>query len=284
MTSDAREDYVLNFYRNLPFNYHSDKKLLAAEIRRANPLRAYPPLIEGLRLRPNLLDVGSGSGWLVNAAAFHHGCAARGIDFNPVVVERARETGRLLDVDVEFEVADLFTYRPGKRFQLVTSIGVLHHTADCFGAIRHIGRTLVDEVGRMFIGLYHKYGRRPFLAHFERMRRSGNSQDAMFAAFRQLYREKAKNEDETLISSWFRDQVLHPRETSHTLDEILDLLPECGFTLESTSINNFASLPIDRQLLKEQEKTFEKISEEALSKSRFFPGFFVFMARRKRVP
>ena len=263
MTSDAREDDVLNFYRNLPFNYHSDKKLLAAEIRRANPLRAYPPLIEGLRLRPNLLDVGSGSGWLVNAAAFHHGCAARGIDFNPVVVERARETGRLLDVDVEFEVADLFTYRPGKRFQLVTSIVVLHHTADCFGAIRHIGRTLVDEVGRM--------------------RRSGNSQDAMFAAFRQLYCEKAKKEDETLISSWFRDQVLHPRGTSHTLDEILDLLPECGFTLEFTSINNFASLPIDRRLLKEQEKTFEKISEEALSNSRFFPRFFVFMARRKPV-
>ena len=112
--SSVRSD-VLNFYRELPFNFHSDAKLLAAELRRSDPLQAFPPLIDRLELRPRLLDVGSGTGWLVNAAAFHHQCAARGIDFNPVAVERARSVARLLPVDVEFEV-DLFACQAAERF------------------------------------------------------------------------------------------------------------------------------------------------------------------------
>ena len=279
--SGARAD-VLAFYRELPFNFRTDAELHASELRRADPLQAYPPLVHALAARPRLLDVGSGTGWLANAAAYHHRCRAAGIDFNPVAIERAREIAKLLGLNVEFNVANLFEFSPADRFDIVTSIGVLHHTDNCLGGIAHIGKSLVSDNGRMFIGLYHTFGRRSFLAHFEQMKRSGVSQEAMYAAFRGLRTGGgAATEDDTFMRSWFRDQVLHPHETCHTLAEILPILDDFGFTLESTSINRFAPLPDDRGLLVEQEKTLGEAGQRALAEGRYFPGFFVFMARRK---
>ena len=115
---------------------------------------------------------------------------------------------------------------------MVTSIGVLHHTDDCLGGIAHIGKSLVSEDGRMFIGLYHAFGRRPFLSHFDKMQRSGASEDALYAEFRKLRSGSAAAEDETFVQSWFRDQVLHPHQTCHTLAEVLPLIEALGFVLE----------------------------------------------------
>ena len=162
----ARLD-VLAFYRQLPFNYRTDAAAHATAIRDADPLLAYPPLVDQLVEKPSMIDIGCGAGWVVNSAAYHHGCPALGIDFNPVAVERARRVADALDVDVSFEVADLFKYVPEQKLELAISIGVLHHTDDCLGAIRHIAEQIVSPGGRLFIGLYHSHGRRPFLKHFE---------------------------------------------------------------------------------------------------------------------
>ena len=240
----ARSD-VLKFYRDLPFNFYADASVHASELRRLNPLWAYPPLIQALRTRPRLLDVGSGTGWLVHAAALHHGCASTGIDFNPVAVQRAQTVAGLLGVDAVFEVADLFAYRAVERFGMVTSIGVLHHTNDCLGGIAHAARLLVGEAGRMFIGLYHAFGRRPFLSHFDRMRRRGAGEDAMYLEFRNLRTGSPIAANETFSRSWFRDQVLHPHESCHTLAEVLPVIEDLGFVLESTSINRFGPIPAD---------------------------------------
>lgn len=276
----ARAD-VLAFYRELPFNFRSTAKQHADELRRVNPLRDYPPLVARLRERPRLLDVGCGAGWLVNAAAFHYGCAAYGIDFNPIVVERAREVAGELGNHARFEVTDLFGYRPVKKFDVVTSIGVLHSTDDCLGGIEHIGRSLVAPGGRMFIGLYHEYGRRPFLRHFETMRRRGAGEDVLYAEFRRLRAGSgAPDDDEVFTRSWFRDQVLHPHETTHTLAQILPLLAELGYRLESTSINEFGPVPADPATLLFAEKKLGDQAHRALLAGRFVPGFFVFQARQ----
>ena len=36
------------------------------------------------------------------------------------------------------KVRDLFLYKPKKRFDMVSSIGVLHHTNNCINGLRHI--------------------------------------------------------------------------------------------------------------------------------------------------
>lgn len=279
LASAARAD-VLEFYRELPFNYRSSVAVQADAVRQRNALADYPPLAAALAPGVRLLDVGSGAGWLVNSAAFHFGCTAHGIDFNPVAVARARAVAAELGTRATFEVADLFRYHPAQAFDVVSSVGVLHHTDDCIGAIRHLAANLVAPGGRLFIGLYHLHGRRPFLQHFADMRAAGRSEDDMFAEFSRLRGSGPAGEDEVFLRSWFRDQVLHPHETQHTLEEICGVLDASGLELESTSVNRFQPLPPSRQALFREEAGFGVASRRALADGRYYPGFFVLMARK----
>jgi SAM-dependent methyltransferase len=275
--SGARAD-VLAFYAELPFNYRASAKSHAEKIRASDPLRAYPTLTALLAKRPDTIDVGCGAGWLVNAAAYHHACPILGIDFNPVAIERARAVAAELAVEARFEVADLFAFRPRERYALATSVGVLHHTDDCLGAIRHIVRNLLAPGGTIFTGLYHCYGRRPFRAHFDAMRRGGASDEAMFSAFRMLsHGGDARSADEVFQQSWFRDQVLHPHETCHTIEELFPVFDELGLRLEATSINRFGRLPSRQELIR-AERGLEETGRKALAEGRYFPGFFVVQA------
>jgi SAM-dependent methyltransferase len=275
--SGARPD-VLAFYRELPFNFRASARSHAEAIRASNPLRAYPTLAAVLGKRPRTVDIGCGAGWLANAVAYHHACPVVGIDFNAVAIERARAVAKELKVDARFEVADLFTFRAEERFDLVTSIGVLHHTDDCLGGLRHVVNNLLAPGGRIFIGLYHRYGRRPFMAYFEELRREGASEEAMFSAFQALSRGgDATRTDEVFQRSWFRDQVLHPHETSHTLEELFPILDELGLELEATSINRFERLQA-REELSRAERQLEEAGRRALAEKRYFPGFFIVQA------
>lgn len=276
----ARKD-VLAFYQELPFNYWESTAAHANDIRRLDPLQNYPPLVNALAARPRLLDIGCGAGWLPNAVGYHYRCPAHGIDFNPVAVARAREVARELKVETQFEVADLFNYRPSRLFDLVTCVGVLHHTDDCAGGLAHIADAMLGSDGRMFIGLYHTFARRPFLEYFQRMKRDGASTEQLYGEFRRLRSGAlAAPQDETLLRSWFRDQVLHPHETQHTLEEIIPVLDAIGFELESTSTNRFGPIPERSQLIA-GEKELENVARVALAEGRYLPGFFVFMARRR---
>ena len=81
--------------------------------------------------------------------------------------------------------------------------------------------------------------------------------------------------------SWFRDQVLHPHETQHTLIEVNEWLKEISFKLQSTSINNYKSLKrFDIKSLEKMERSLEsksfKNNVEDLS---FNPGYFTICSR-----
>lgn len=268
---------VLEFYRALPFNYHGSVEAQAEEIRRDRAsLAANPPLLELLPRVRSVLDVGCGAGWLANRIALDHPCRVTGIDFNPVAVERARAVAERLGTSAEFHVHDLFTYRPEPRPDLVVSLGVLHHTRDCLAAVEHLIEACVSEGGHLYVGLYHAFGREPFLRHFRELRERGATEDELFASYRELHHYLT---DETHLRSWFRDQVLHPLETQHTLEEMVKVLDAHGLELVSTSINRFQPIG-DRAQLFGLERDFQRRGEEALARKRYFPGFFTFLARR----
>src|SRR5262249_37367805 len=131
--------------------------------------------------------------------------------------------------------------------------------------------------GHVFIGLYHKYGRQPFLSHFQEMRKRGASEEAMLARYKELH---SGLHDDTLLLSWFRDQVLHPHETQHTLEEMVPIIIDTGMKLLSTSINQFSAIGALDNLYTEERKQRDT-AEQGLRQNKYFTGFFVFLGRKE---
>jgi carbamoyltransferase len=273
------QEKVLNFYKELPFNYYSNAVDTAVELSRDNRLQAYPVLHEYLleHRGARVIDVGCGAGWFTNSCAHYYGATAVGLDLNPVVLKQARGVARLMAgcESVRFHEGSVFEFQPGEPFDVVNSLGVLHHTPDCHGAIKRVIEWIAPG-GHLHLGLYHEYGRRPFLDHFAKLQEQA-SEAELYDEFARL---NPNITDATHMRSWFRDQVLHPHETQHTYEEIHALLESQGCIVESTSINRFGPLPpLERTI--EMERGLEQVSLKSLYKEgRYFPGFFVVWARK----
>lgn len=270
---------VLNFYRILPFNYGGSVAEHADRIVANDLTAAYPILAPLLRDRPRVLEVGCGVGWLSCAIA-HHWCSeVSAIDFNPVAIERARAIACHMKLSVEFEVADLFVFDPDRPADLVISLGVLHHTNNCHEAIRRCAMRFTKPGGHFLLGLYHKFGRHPFLKHFDDMKGAGGSEQDMLKEYCRLHNWLG---DKTHLYSWFRDQVLHPHETQHSLKEVVTLLHGHGFELVSTSINRFSAID-DLDSVYAEEASYEAIGKARLDAGQYFPGFFVALFKKKKM-
>ncbi|MBN2290316.1 MAG: class I SAM-dependent methyltransferase, partial [Candidatus Glassbacteria bacterium] len=267
---------VLEFYKELPFNYRGSAKEHAAAVRRTKVAQAYPVLAPLLGKETRVLDVGCGVGWLVNAIAYRHKCRGTGIDFNPKVIQRAKEFAAILHLDTEFIFEDLFRYTPAEPFDLVVSIGVLHHTKNASAGLRHLSRKCVKPGGHLFVGLYHEYGRKPFLEHFKELKENGLTEEELFREYQRLHSSLSS---EYHAYSWFRDQVLHPLETRHTLAGLMPVFREEGMELISTSINRFSPYT-DLDGLFELERSLEQEGIRAIDQGRYYPGFFVVLTRK----
>lgn len=265
---------VLEFYRMLPFNTRQSPQEAAKIITRANQVATNLPTLQAvLAAGGSVLDVGCGCGWLANTVARHSRCQVSGIDFNETAIQFARQVAKALGVQVEYLVGDLFQHA-GPRHDVVVSNGVLHHTNDCLGGIRHLASKLLRPGGDLVLGLYHAFGRKPFLDHFAAMQAAGRGEEQMHTEFRRL----RPDADDTHSLSWFKDQVLHPHETQHTLAEIVPLLEAEGLQLVAASVNGFKPFADVRELYS-LEQGLEARGREALAQGKYFPGFFVLHAR-----
>tara|TARA_B100001123_G_scaffold184448_1_gene211060 strand:- start:562 stop:1449 length:888 start_codon:yes stop_codon:yes gene_type:complete len=281
---------VLDFYKSLPFNYYSDitKQIESVKNGQSN-ISANAPLEIAIKKSKTIVDVGCGAGWLSNSISYlYKDREVTGVDFNSVAVDRAKEVAKKLNLKTRFQVEDLFNYKPKNRFDLVVSIGVLMCTNDCMEAIRSLIKNMLKPGGTIYIGLYHTHGRKPFLEYFRKLQAKGYSEDKLLDEYTKLH---SSLKDKVHIKSWFRDQVLHPHETLHTLKEILPVLDSEGMKLISTSINKFEPIKYeigtgyDQSQIKEiftQEEKMKDISEQALKDKRYYPGFFTFAAESKK--
>ena len=269
---------VLRFYEELPFNYYGSEEK-AVESIRANPIEVYDDLHALLRGDEvnSVLEIGCGAGWFANSLVHHYGKRVVAVDMTAPALERARGVAEAIGTAerVSFVHSDLFDFEAESPADLVASNGVLMCTYDCRAAFLHVARFVAPRK-YLFVGLYHLYGRRVFLDMFhEILAREG--EEAAFERYRSLAHA---TDDEVHLRSWFRDQVLHPHETQHSLEEVLEWLDEAGFELLSTSINRFEKLP-SRAALIEREKEYEAVSRQRnMVEGRYFPGYFTILARR----
>lgn len=275
----SKAENVLKFYRELPFNFSETAAIAADKIRQSNSAVFYPTMHQQLQAGKinNAIDVGCGPGWLALSLAHHYNIDVHGVDFNPIAIDRAKEVAALLNVNVNFEISDLFSLQAQKKYDLVTSIGVLHHTEDCMGAIRFLADSLMRPGSFLFIGLYHLYGRRPFIDHFRKLKSQGCSAGELKKEYGIL--DKRFENDPTHLDSWFRDQVLHPHETQHTLKEVNLVLQETGLDFISSSIDGNVSDDVNAVI--KQEKLVEKTAKKHLKARNYFPGFFTVFARKR---
>ena len=281
MTKSAQTTHAVHtFYKDLAFNYYGDTKAAVQSVQR-NPVAVYTDLVTVLEQdsTTSILEIGCGAGWAANSIAYHYGKTVKAVDMTSSAVVRANDVATALgqSKQVCIKEMDLFDLKSGPVFDLVYSIGVLHHTYDCREAFAHIAN-MVRPGGHLYVGLYHSYGRTVFLEMFARII-ANEGEDAAFAKYRKLNPHLT---DETHVWSWFRDQVLHPHETQHSLEEVWGWLDTLGFTLSSTSINAFVPTS-DRDGLIAQEKTMAELSRRRnLIEGTYFPGFFTVMAKRTK--
>lgn len=275
------------FYETMPFNYTSSGENGAEFIRRTNQIKKYVD-VDALFLKNKnikILDVGCGAGWLSNSAAYYYGFNTLGIDLCQSAITRAIQISKILELNnIHFCCCNLFAMPLKQKFLFVNSLGCLHHTYNCKEALNYICN-YVDDNGFIHVGLYHKWGRGPFLHIFKKYRdKIINNKPLTEEETKEalgIYRELNPTiTDDTFLLSWFRDQVLHPHETQHTLQELYEWLGSFGFSIVSTSINKFKPI-IDIETLFEDEKKYYQVSwERNVIQKKYFPGFFTILAKR----
>ena len=274
---------VTAFYDKLPFNYQSAHRAARAVRSRNQIATTYPDLAAGLERARSVLDVGCGAGWFANTCAHHYGVPVRGIDLSATALARAREVSEELGVagKTDFRRSNLFESQDDGLYDAVVSLGVLHHTPDLPAAIAAVSRRVAPG-GILYLGLYHAPARRPFLQLFDRYRRlarqgrlTERDLDEAYSRYRAI---DSRSTDPQFTRSWFRDQVLHPHETQHTLAELAELLAQVEFSIVSTSINRFQAFDRVEELF-ELEQDYEELSRRRLAEGRYLPGFFTVLAR-----
>ena len=270
---------VRDFYNKMPFNIREDvASHVESNMNLHYVLEMFPTLKELDLSNCSIIEIGCGVGWFSNFIAYHfRPKTIVALDLSEISIARAKEVSEHLNTYVEFVVGDLFEYCPPQKFDIAISNGVLHHTKDCPGALRRICADFLKDRGHICVGLYHLYGRKPFLDHFAAMQKSGTSEDEQFAEYRRLH---SNITDGTHARSWFRDQVLHPHETQHTAHEVAEIFAASGVHLVTTSVNEFG--PVGKlDNLDATEREFEALGQQRLEGGAYFPGFFTCIGRKQ---
>ena len=261
------DDQVLEFYTSLPFNIYEDPGLAIENIKNFNLKNTYPFLVDDVNAAKTIIDVGCGGGWLANVLAYHYNKNITGLDFNPVALEHAKKISKILNNENEYIAENIFTYTSDKKFDLIISMGVLHHTRDCMKALE-ITCNMGKPGSKIYIGLYHKYGRKPFLDKFN------STQGLKEEDKLKLYKSMHPLKDEKHQLSWFRDQVLHPHETQHVLKEVLEVFKKNDYNFIGTSINKFDKQESLTNIFNKEKKLYDYAFEK-VKNNIYYPGFFI---------
>lgn len=276
---------VVNFYKDIPFNYANNIEYYQNSIKEYNQIIEYFDLHNLLKKRKSFFnskikyvaEFGCGTGWLSNSIAYYYNKKVTSIDFTKKAIELADLVTKSMKLDINYKHCDIFEYKDEKLYDLVVSLGVLHHTIDCRKAFKKIA-SFVKPNGYLYVGLYHLYGRKPML-NFLQNHAHWHGEKSAYNLFKRMNKDM-QNEEHSY--SWFRDQVIHPHETQHTLEELFNWIKEENFILKSTSINNYKSLNNfnNGELIKLEKELEEYSYNKNVNKLEFNPGYFTVCAKR----
>jgi len=209
---------VTNFYKDSPFpNYKTednkgtilikgDKNILTSQFKKF------------IGYNKNVLEVGCGTGQISNYFSIGTNNNVVGLDPTIESLKLASNFAKNNDIyNVKFVNADIFDdVLKDNFFDFIWCSGVLHHTKNPYNAFQIITKSLKDE-GYILIGLYNKIGRiRTIVRKFFYKIFGENFLKIVDPTLRNLKNDKEEQK------AWIRDQYIHPVESLHTIDEVLE--------------------------------------------------------------
>ncbi len=211
---DQRTETVRRFYTEAPFPSYGARDTLSSLRLRAERSPLARLLDEAIPQDARVLDLGCGTGQMTIFLA-NGKRRVVGADLTRASLALARDAARRFGVEQTlFVETDL--RRPGfaeGQFDVVLSLGVLHHTPDpraAFGALARLAR----PGGVIVVGLYNAFARVP-----HRLRRLVARATGMrFVPLDPVLSARAA--EPARRAAWLRDQYLHPEEHRHTLGEV----------------------------------------------------------------
>ena len=209
---------VTNFYKETPFpNYKSnDDKSTILDKGNKNYLTSKFKNFIGYK--KDVLEVGCGTGQL--AIYFAIGTNNRVVGLDPTIesLKLAANFSKKHNIEnIDFVNADIFDdVLTDKFFDFIWCNGVLHHTKDPYEAFRILIKSLKNE-GYVLIGLYNKMGRIRTVFRRYMFKLFGSK---FLDIFDPTLRNLKDNVEER--NAWIRDQYIHPIESLHTIDNVLE--------------------------------------------------------------
>ena len=102
----------------------------------------------------SFLDLGCGNGWVVRRLGKNPLCKkAIGIDGAKPMIANAESKGG----DVEYILADINTFKPLQKYDLIHSMEVLYYLEDPEEVVKNISETWLNKEGRLIVGLDHYF-------------------------------------------------------------------------------------------------------------------------------
>ena len=209
---------VTNFYKDSPFpNYKTednkgtilikgDQNILTSQFKKF------------IGYNKNVLEVGCGTGQISNYFSIGTNNNIVGLDSTIESLKLASNFAKNNDIqNVKFVNADIFDdVLKDNFFDFIWCSGVLHHTKNPYNAFQIITKSLKDE-GYILIGLYNKIGRiRTIVRKFFYKIFGEKFLKIVDPTLRNLKNDKEEQK------AWIRDQYIHPVESLHTIDEVLE--------------------------------------------------------------
>ena len=212
--TSSRTEVIRRFYTEAPFPGYRANDSLAALRARAERSAFARLLDQSIPSDACVLEVGCGTGQMTLFLASGQRRVG-GADLTRASLELGGRAARRFGVS-QAQILETDLHHPGLRagaFDVVVSLGVLHHTPDPRAAFGSLAG-LVRPGGIVVVGLYNAFARIP-----HRLRRLVARLSGMrFIPFDPVLRDRRTEPERR--NAWVRDQYLHPEEHRHTLHEV----------------------------------------------------------------
>jgi 2-polyprenyl-3-methyl-5-hydroxy-6-metoxy-1,4-benzoquinol methylase len=213
---------VSDFYEDAPFPNYEDNETILDIVNKGRQNPFLVKLKNEIGLNKRVIEVGCGTGQLSVFLAHGTNNQCIGFDLTTASVRLGAEFAQKANLNnLAFVNGSLFdTQFEDESFDVIWCSGVLHHTNDPKGGFEHLVSKLKKD-GYIIIGLYNSYGR--FRTHLRRIlfKTFGEKALILDPALRRMKSEAKRK-------AWINDQYLHPHETCHSFDEVLDWFHEQG--------------------------------------------------------